>query len=247
MYLYIKTHDVTNLHYLGYTSATNPYTYTGSGKYWLRHLNKHGHSYNTTILLYSQCKNDIISTGIYFSKLFNVVASCEWANLKEERGDGGWDYINSNNSVYLQMRQQVGRQLGLANKGTVAVIDKNNKLFRVPSNDSRLHTGELRGHTLNKLAAVDHNGTTYHIHKNDPRLLSGELRSNNAGKIYITDGVARRLVYPDAIIPNGWYIGDNRRKYNQGKIWITDGTQSKMIHIVDGIPPNWRKGRTINK
>jgi hypothetical protein len=37
--LYKKTHRKTGLKYLGYTSR-DPFSYTGSGKYWSRHLKK---------------------------------------------------------------------------------------------------------------------------------------------------------------------------------------------------------------
>ena len=41
-YLYIKTHSKTGLKYLGYTQKKDPFSYTGSGTYWKRHLKKHG-------------------------------------------------------------------------------------------------------------------------------------------------------------------------------------------------------------
>ena len=40
--LYVKTHQVTGLKYLGQTSKSDPHKYTGSGKYWLRHIKQHG-------------------------------------------------------------------------------------------------------------------------------------------------------------------------------------------------------------
>lgn len=43
----------------------------------------------TQILLATESKDDIKETGIFFSKLWNVVDSLEWANLKPEEGDGG--------------------------------------------------------------------------------------------------------------------------------------------------------------
>jgi hypothetical protein len=100
-YLYIKQHKLTGLKYLGYTQALDPYTYLGSGTYWKRHLDLHGTDINTTILLATEIKTEVTETGLFFSKFFNVVNSKEWANLKEECGDGGWDYVNSN-KLYLK-------------------------------------------------------------------------------------------------------------------------------------------------
>ena len=47
-YLYVKTHNVTGLKYLGQTKR-NPITYKGSGKRWNNHLNVHGNNVTTEI------------------------------------------------------------------------------------------------------------------------------------------------------------------------------------------------------
>lgn len=87
--LYVKTHNVTGLKYLGQTKR-NPFKYDGSGKYWKSHLNKHGKNVSTTILLSTESKEELSETGLFFSNLWNIVESDEWANLKPEEGDGGW-------------------------------------------------------------------------------------------------------------------------------------------------------------
>jgi len=89
IYLYVKTHNKTGLKYLGQTSAIDPHKYSGSGVYWKSHLKKHGYDYSTEILKECQTKEEIKELGIYFSKLWNVAESDEWANLKIEQGDGG--------------------------------------------------------------------------------------------------------------------------------------------------------------
>lgn len=106
-YLYIKQHKQTGLKYLGYTQASDPYTYLGSGTYWKRHLAVYGTDITTTILLATHVKEELTETGIFFSKLFDIVNSTEWANLKEECGDGGWDYVN-NNKLYLNRKSIAG-------------------------------------------------------------------------------------------------------------------------------------------
>lgn len=88
IYLYIKTHNNTGLKYLGKTTK-DPFTYKGSGKYWLRHIKQHGYNVTTKILFQSNDKEEIKQKGIYYSNIWNVVSSNEWANLKEETGDGG--------------------------------------------------------------------------------------------------------------------------------------------------------------
>lgn len=87
-YLYVKTHCKTGLKYLGYTSKEDPHKYSGSGKYWLRHLKIHGKNYETKILYESSDKLEIKNQGLYYSNIWNIVDSDEWANLKPESGDG---------------------------------------------------------------------------------------------------------------------------------------------------------------
>jgi hypothetical protein len=86
--LYVKTHQMTGLKYLGYTKQ-DPFVYLGSGKYWRLHLKKHGNQVYTEILFETHNKNEIKLIGIHYSTLWNIVSSNQWANLKLEEGDGG--------------------------------------------------------------------------------------------------------------------------------------------------------------
>lgn len=89
IYLYVKTHTKTGLKYLGMTSSKDPHLYSGSGIYWKNHLQKHGYDYTTEILRECKNKDEIKEWGLYYSKLWNIVESKDWANLKEEQGNGG--------------------------------------------------------------------------------------------------------------------------------------------------------------
>jgi hypothetical protein len=88
IYLYVKTHNKTGMKYLGKTTKPDPHKYPGSGKRWIRHLKKHGYDYTTTILLTTEDKEELKETGLYFSKVWNIVESNEWANMMPEKGDG---------------------------------------------------------------------------------------------------------------------------------------------------------------
>ncbi len=87
-YLYVKTHNKTGLKYLGITKSVDPHKYTGSGLYWLRHLKKHGNDYTTEIL--KECEHPAMVKfwGEHYSKLWNIVESDDWANMRIESGDG---------------------------------------------------------------------------------------------------------------------------------------------------------------
>ena len=88
IYLYVKTHNKTGLKYLGFTRSSDPFSYKGSGKYWKAHIKKHGYDISTKILLSTTDIAEVKATGLFFSKLWSVVESEEWANLVEESGDG---------------------------------------------------------------------------------------------------------------------------------------------------------------
>lgn len=93
-YLYVKTHNKTGLKYFGYTAATDPHKYTGSGEYWLPHLKIHGRDYSTTIIRECNTKEEVKEWGLHYSTLWDIVKSRDefgkkvWANLKPESGDG---------------------------------------------------------------------------------------------------------------------------------------------------------------
>jgi hypothetical protein len=88
-YLMVKTHNITGLKYLCQTKKSNPHKYLGSGKYWKLHLLKHGKDIHTQILKECSNKDELKDWGIYYSNLWNVVDSEDWANLRPESGDGG--------------------------------------------------------------------------------------------------------------------------------------------------------------
>ena len=89
--LMIKRCLHTGLMYLCKTSSNkvNPYTYKGSGKRWLNHIRKHDSYIITCIIGEYDTKEELAEAGKYYSNLYNVVADPRWANLTEEKGDGG--------------------------------------------------------------------------------------------------------------------------------------------------------------
>lgn len=87
IYLYVKTHKKTGLKYLGKTEQ-DPHAYQGSGVYWTRHVKEHGYEVTTEILHECKTVEELKHWGLHYSELWNIVESNEWANLKEECGDG---------------------------------------------------------------------------------------------------------------------------------------------------------------
>lgn len=88
IYLYIKTHLKTGLKYLGKTTNKDPHAYRGSGADWKIHLREHGYNYETTILRVCYSNQELNKWGRYYSNLWNVAESKEWANRIPETGGG---------------------------------------------------------------------------------------------------------------------------------------------------------------
>jgi hypothetical protein len=90
IYLYIKQHNITKLKYFGKTKQ-DPYSYNGSGKYWKRHISKHGLDISTLQVYTFENYNDCEKFALDFSLKNNIAESKEWANLKPENGKDGGD------------------------------------------------------------------------------------------------------------------------------------------------------------
>jgi len=88
IYLYIKTHKITGLKYLGKT-IKDPFKYKGSGTRWVSHLNKHGNNVTTEIIGTFANNEDLKNFSIPLSEKLDIINSDKWANLKLESGDGG--------------------------------------------------------------------------------------------------------------------------------------------------------------
>jgi hypothetical protein len=88
IYLYLKTHNTTGLQYLGKT-IKDPFAYKGSGVYWKSHLKKHGNDVTTEILFETTDKDAFEKVSLEYSTKFDIVNNKTFANLIEERGQGG--------------------------------------------------------------------------------------------------------------------------------------------------------------
>lgn len=109
IYLYVKTHNITGLKYLGKTILKDPHKYHGSGIRWTRHLKKHGYDYTTEILRECSSKEELKEWGLYYSDLWNVAKSREWANLKVEEGEGG-SFFGEENGMHGKKHSEETRK-----------------------------------------------------------------------------------------------------------------------------------------
>ena len=119
--LMIKTHNITGLKYLCKTVNSEPHKYMGSGKYWKKHLTKHGRNIKTEILLQTEEKEFFTKECLRYSQLFNIVESNDWANLIPENGlDGGTRHHNPYWLVGYHHSDDAKRKISKSSKGRVS-------------------------------------------------------------------------------------------------------------------------------
>ena len=89
-YLYIKRHKLTGKCYFGKTTKSDPINYSGSGKYWIRHLRVHGYNHVETLWykLFTD-QEELTRVALEFSRQQDIVNSDLWLNLREENGLDG--------------------------------------------------------------------------------------------------------------------------------------------------------------
>lgn len=151
--LLIKTHTITGLKYFcKSTNLSNLESYSGSGKYWKKHLIKHGKTFTTGVVGIYYEKQRCVDSALRFSEEQNIVDSKEWANLRPENGlDGGArpdDYVFSDETKekmaksggHMKGKKQspehiakraaamVGNKNGIGNKGNTGGIPWNKGL-----------------------------------------------------------------------------------------------------------------------
>lgn len=143
IYLYVKTHNKTGLKYLGKTVKKDPHAYRGSGAYWKLHLKKHGADYTTEIIRECRSLDELEEWGLFYSNLWNVVESENWANLKPEVGDGGSHKAVMNSpSVRKKISEGVNRPESIA-----AISCAQQKLWANP--DYKSHQSEVHKVIMN--------------------------------------------------------------------------------------------------
>jgi len=138
IYLYKKTHRKTGLQYLGVTSQSDPYAYTGSGVRWKNHLNEHGYDCDTEILLETSSKEELKEVGLYYSNLWNIVESDSWANLIPEAGE-------------IVMTEQTAKKISKTMKGRPAHnkgLNQTHKVHKPRSDKGSTRKGYMPLNTL---------------------------------------------------------------------------------------------------
>lgn len=123
-YLYIKEHSLTGLRYFGKTTV-DPYEYKGSGKHWVRHINKHGRQHVITLWVSELFTNRdaLVKYATFLSEELDIVNSDKWANLSIETGiAGGNTMLNKTHS------KETKQLMSNAKKGKLHSAEHNIKI-----------------------------------------------------------------------------------------------------------------------
>ncbi len=166
----IKTHQNTGLKYLCKTSRKSPHKYPGSGLYWRRHLDKHGYYFTTEIIKECQSNEELRYWGVYYSNLWNVTESNEWANLKSESGDGG-----SDPGIYNGM---YGKHHSAESKEKI----KNSNLGKIRTAETRQKMSKNHVGNTGKPLSDDAKQKISKAHKNRPKTEEHKQKIANANK-----------------------------------------------------------------
>ena len=223
-YLYVKTHNITGLKYFGKTILDDVSKYKGSGVYWLRHIKKHGYDVTTEIFGYFEDEIICKIAAIQFSIDNDIVKSKKWANLKEERLDGGWDYINMNGLNLYENLSEDGKlrhmegSLRGARAGGNMCFSMGVGIFAL-SEDQKLNARKKAKDAMYEKYGVE---SIFSIINKDLEL--------NARKKEIFKEI-------------GHQQGSKNSQY--GSMWITDGILNSKIPKGSCIPDGWRKGRVL--
>ena len=134
IYLYIKQHQITKLLYFGKTTRQYIESYSGSGKYWKRHLKQHGTLIDTLCIWEFEDQIECTDFAIQFSKENDIVKSSKWANFIEENGlNGGYSGTNmlgkhhSEESKAKMINAATGRVMSESTKKLLSEQRKNKK------------------------------------------------------------------------------------------------------------------------
>lgn len=236
IYLYVKTHNKTGLKYLGKTTKLDPHLYQGSGTRWTNHINKHGYDVTTKIIKECHSKEELKEWGLYYSNLWYVVESSEWANLQKETGegsDGSQRWWNNNNiQIYREFppdnTYKLGR-LNFINRGGLAGAE-------VQRGKVWVNNGLDEFMTYPPIPEGYQPGRRPALKKNDG--------SSSLGTYHWTNGVENKMskICPGDDWKRGRTLKISNSPTNTGRFSWTDGINNKMSKKSPGI--NWKRGRT---
>lgn len=248
--LYIKQCPHCGLKYFGKSVSENIERYRGSGTRWNNHLKRH--KVNPVHLWNSDWYHDtsIVRFAIKFSKINNIVASDNWANLKEENGlEGGFEHLNDGSKEHIE-------RASLGGKNSTHNILRKGVMFS--SNDERTRLLSIKANEVKKKKLEENPEYRNKYYSK----VSDYQKNNNSMKdkcwcvpITCKNKTSEMKVFNVNAIPEGWISCkdfDEQKKDKShpayGKMWITNPQimQNRYINKNEHIPDGWIKGRNLS-
>lgn len=219
IYLYVKQHTVTKLKYFGVTRKPNPFTYRGSGRYWQRHISKHGANFIKTLEVWGFDDPELCREfAVKFSLENNIVESDEWANLVIE------DTI---------VRYSGGSAAHSASAKAMWDSDE----YRAKQTESHKRSWENDTYRVYQSEVRKNNWQ-------DPAYVAKTKAANKESRKcpqYLASKRTRSLAQ--------WSCSEFRQKRAEArasrpkKIWITNGQTSKTWPVNEDMPDGYYRGR----
>ena len=211
IYLYLKTHNATGLKYLGKT-IQDPIKYNGSGKRWLNHIKTHGNCVTTEILLETESSDEISKAGLYYSELWDVANSKEFANLIPETGSGG------DTSQFVDYEDPIRRKrISASLKGRATTPGS----WTTETAKAASERGNKR-----KREMLDSGETSHWKSKKGVR-----TTSTLGHKWYRNLETGERQHFINKDVPDGWVTSDEYREINRksNTAWFHDTERNYLI------------------
>jgi hypothetical protein len=194
IFLYVKQHNITGLKYFGKTTRKDPKKYKGSGKYWQRHLKKHGDDITTTDVWHFDNQHEASEFAVKFSIENQIVESPEWANLIIENAFGGVKgYTHTNESRKKMSESSKGNKHRLGKSFT---SESRRKMSLSHSNKVLSDTHKKNISVAKRLFWTDEQR---HKHSLLQQGRGIGQKNSQYGKKWMTDGIINKSVYPEEI------------------------------------------------
>lgn len=243
-YLMIKEIEQTGLKYLckrkQHKDPEDHIKYKGSGKLWRRILNAHPeYTVKTTVLgLYD--KADLIKYGYYYSNLYDIVESSEWANLIPEIGDGGQTHKGTHPYIHNETGSVVYRNE--CPEGYKPFFNKQKKT-RVIHNPTTGEIKKINPSDLTPSGWID--GGFKGKFSYGPKKGQTKVYHNGNQKIYVKDGDT----IPEGYVPGVHYEGTTKGRigyYNPNTLEKRYLSKDEAIPegFIIGLPPT--TGKKLN-
>lgn len=188
IFVYKTTNLINGKFYIG-VHATNKLDdgYLGSGKVLNQAIQKYGRDKFKREILFEfdniedayNKESEIVTEDFCLDESNYNISLGGFGNHCRMSGKNHYWYGKKRPDISERMNSEKNPSKGIYGEnhwsyGTIVVTDGKNN-FRIPKNDPRYLSGELKAPNSGKITVKDSFGNCFNVDKNDPRYLSGEL------------------------------------------------------------------------